>query len=242
MSAESRPIVQVQHLRHTYSDGRIALNDLQFSIEAGERVALLGPNGAGKTTLFLRLCGVLAGKPGQITIAHLDPAQPKDRAQLPAQVGIVFQNPDEQLFSATVFDDVVFGPLNLGLSPAEAKERAEEALRVVGLTDVGSRLPHRLSGGEKRRVALAGVLAMRPELLLLDEPTMYLDGRGRRDLIGLLNRLPGTIVIATHDLGLVRATCRRVIILDHGAIVADGPTEAILSQRSLMTEYGFESE
>jgi cobalt/nickel transport system ATP-binding protein len=229
-----------RHLSHTYPDGRAALHDVSFAVAAGERVALVGANGAGKTTLFLRLCGVLPGPRGQATVAGLDPADPGHRRKLPERVGVVFQNPDDQLFSPSVFDDVAFGPLNLGL-PAEAvRERVAEALERVGLPGHADRVPHALSGGEKRRAALATVLAMRPGVLLLDEPTMFLDPRGRRGLIRLLNDLPGTALVATHDLEFVLDTCPRAVILDAGRVAADGPARELLADADLMTAHGLE--
>lgn len=228
------------HLSHTYADGRTALDDVSFAVEPGESVAVVGPNGAGKTTLFLRLCGVLNGKPGEASVNGLDPADPKQRRKLPETVGVVFQNPDDQLFSPTVAEDVAFGPLNLGASPAEAKARVVEALQAVGLPDAGERVPFQLSGGEKRRAALAGVLAMRPAVLLLDEPSMFLDPRGRRELIGVICGLPGTRLIATHDLDLVLDTCTRVLVLDGGKLLADGPAAKLLADPELVDRHGLE--
>jgi cobalt/nickel transport system ATP-binding protein len=233
-------VIRTQHLSHTYPGGRTALDGVTFAVEPGECVAVVGPNGAGKTTLFLRLCGVLPGKPGEASVAGLDPAVAADRARLPAAVGVVFQNPDDQLFSPTVGDDVAFGPLNLGATPAEARDRAAEALRAVGLPDAADRVPFRLSGGEKRRAALAGVLAMRPAVLLLDEPSMFLDPRGRREFVELLRALPGTKLIATHDLDLVLDTCPRVLVLDGGKLCADGPAAKLLADAELMGRHGLE--
>jgi cobalt/nickel transport system ATP-binding protein len=229
------------HLSHRYADGRVALDDVSFTIHAGECVALVGPNGAGKTTLFLRLCGVLTGKPGEASVCGLDPADPAHRKKLPENIGVVFQNPDDQLFSPTVLDDVAFGPLNQGMTAQDAKARALEALAAVGLPpDTGDRVPFQLSGGDKRRAALAGVLAMRPGVLLLDEPSAFLDPRGRRDLIELIRKLPGTKLIATHDLDLVLDVCPRVIVLDAGKLVADGPARELLANPEIIEKHGLE--
>jgi cobalt/nickel transport system ATP-binding protein len=232
--------VCVSNLTHRYTDGRLALDRVSFELQPGERAAVVGPNGAGKTTLFLRLCGVLNGPPGEIIVHGLDPANPTERKQLPRQIGVVFQNPDDQLFSATVLEDVAFGPLNLGASVAEAKRQAREALGLVGLSRFEERSPHKLSGGEKRRAALAGVLAMKPGVLLLDEPSMFLDPRGRRDLIRTVCDLPGTLLIATHDLDFVLDCCPRTLVLDAGRLAADGPTAELLSKSELMESHGLE--
>jgi cobalt/nickel transport system ATP-binding protein len=234
------PALEVTDLTFAYPDGVRALAGLTFSIALGEAVGLLGPNGAGKTTLFLCLCGVLKTKPGAVRVTGLDPTDPTQRKQLPAHVGVVFQNSDDQLFSPTVFDDVAFGPLNLGLPPDEVKRRVAAALGQVEMTGQEERVPFHLSGGEKRRAALAGVLAMRPSVLLLDEPSMFLDPRGRRELIRIINDLPGTRLIATHDLALVRQTCSRVLLLDRGELVADGPAEEIMRDAALMEKHGLE--
>lgn len=233
-------MIELHHLTHTYSNGQNALCDLTFSVSDGESVAIVGPNGAGKTTLFLRLCGILAGTRGQIAVNGLDPADTLQRKQLPSTIGIVFQNPDDQLFSPTVFDDVAFGPLHQSLPEDEVRTRVAESLAAVGLAGFDDRVPMQLSGGEKRRAALAGVLAMRPGILLLDEPSMFLDPRGRRELIQRIAALPMTKLIATHDLDLVLDLCPRVIVLDEGRLIADGPSESILCRKELMEAHGLE--
>src|SRR5262245_25931548 len=208
--------IEVQGLSYTYGGGRLALDGVTFTVAASESVGVVGPNGAGKTSLFLCLTGVLVPGGDAVRVAGLDVRDPAQRKQLPAHVGIVFQNSDDQLFNATVLDDVAFGPLNLGLKPDEVRQRVAEALDRVGMAGQELRVPLHLSGGEKRRVALAGVLAMRPEVLLLDEPSMFLDPHGRRELIAFLQDLEGTKLIASHDLEMILATCRRVVVLDAG--------------------------
>jgi cobalt/nickel transport system ATP-binding protein len=237
---DSEPVIRVHDLTYAYPGGPVALDHVSFEVVPGESIGLVGPNGAGKTTLFLCLSGVLRIHTGAVQLAGLDPADPVQRRALPAKTGIVFQNSDDQLFNATVFDDVAFGPLTLGCGPQEVKERVAEALTRVGLIGFDQRVPFHLSGGEKRRVALAGVLAMRPEILLLDEPSMYLDPRGRRELIRLINGLTVTKMIAAHDLELVRETCRRVLLLDGGRLIKDGPTRDILTDAQLMEAHGLE--
>ena len=238
--ATTATALRVRALTHRYPDGRTALDGVSFALAPGERVAVVGPNGAGKTTLFLRLCGVLTGKPGEVSVGGIDPADAKQRKELPARIGVVFQNPDDQLFSATVLEDVAFGPLNLGATADEARRRAAAALEGVGLRGCEDRSPHRLSGGEKRRAALAGVLAMTPAVLLRDEPSMFLDPRGRRELIRTVAELPGTLLVATHDLDLVLDCCPRTLVLDGGKLAADGPTAELLANEHLMTTHGLE--
>ncbi len=232
--------LRVTELTHRFADGRKALDAISFAVAPGERVAIVGPNGAGKTTLFLRLCGVLPGKPGEVLVQGLDAADSAARKKLPQIIGVVFQNPDDQLFSATVLEDVAFGPLNLGRSPEDAVSVARESLRLLGLLGCEERSPHRLSGGEKRRAALAGVLAMKPSILLLDEPSMFLDPRGRRELIRTVLGLSTTLLLATHDLEMVLDTCPRTIVLDGGRIAADGPTAELLANIELMETHGLE--
>jgi cobalt/nickel transport system ATP-binding protein len=239
-AAVSPSAIDVCELTYAYPKGPTALDGLSFRVAEGESVGLVGPNGAGKTTLFLCLSGVLVPKAERLGLGGLDLRHAANRRALPRHVGIVFQNSDDQLFNTTVFDDVAFGPLNLGLSPDEVKQRVAEALAKVGLTGLEGRVPFHLSGGEKRRVALAGVLAMRPAVLLLDEPSMHLDPRGRRELIRLVHDLPGTKVIASHDLEMILETCGRTLLLDRGRLAADGPTHALLANATLMEAHGLE--
>lgn len=232
--------IQVRDLTFAYPDGTSALSGVSFAVAAGESVGLIGPNGAGKTSLFLCLSGVLKPRATLLRVGGLDPRDPAQRRRLPTQVGIVFQNSDDQIFHATVFDDVAFGPLNLELPPDEVRKRVAEALQRVGLTGMEERAPFHLSGGEKRRVALAGVLAMQPSILLLDEPSMYLDPRGRRELVQLLHTLGGTRMIAAHDLELILQTCARVLLLDRGQLIMDGPARTVLADVQLMETHGLE--
>lgn len=232
--------IDVHNLVYEYTHDQPVLKNVSFQILPEEAVGLVGPNGAGKTTLFLCLSGVLPIRKEMVRVAGMDPGKREDRRQLPAKVGIVFQNSDDQLFNATVFDDVAFGPLNLGLPAEEVKLRVSDALTSVGMNGMEEAVPFHLSGGEKRRIALAGVLAMAPEILLLDEPTIFLDPRGRREFIKLLNRIPATKVIATHDLEMVLETCQRVLLLDHGKLIAAGSPEVLLADADLMQRHGLE--
>jgi cobalt/nickel transport system ATP-binding protein len=237
---DKAPALDVSDLSFTYPDGTPALAAITFRAAAGETIGLVGPNGAGKTTLFLCLAGVLRVAPGHVRLMGLDAGVAAERRALPTRVGIVFQNSDDQLFSATVADDVAFGPLNFGLPADEVRRRVAEALARVGLAGSERRVPLHLSGGEKRRAALAGVLAMRPEVLLLDEPSIFLDPRGRRGLIQLLREVGGTQIIAAHDLDFILDTCRRVLLLDGGRLIADGTAASVLGDAALMDAHGLE--
>jgi cobalt/nickel transport system ATP-binding protein len=232
--------IEVEEITFAYPGGVTALSGLSLRIVRGENVALVGPNGAGKTTLFLCLSGVLRPGAGRIHIGGLDVLDAAQRRKLPEKVGVVFQQSDDQLFNATVRDDVAFGPLNLGLDRAEVEQRVARAIEKVGLKGLEDRVPFHLSGGEKRRTALAGVLAMQSEVLLLDEPSMHLDPRGRRELIQLIQQLENTKLIASHDLEFIVQVCQRAVVLDRGRIVADGPVRQILSNRELMERHGLE--
>jgi cobalt/nickel transport system ATP-binding protein len=233
-------LIRVHDLTFSYREGFPALDGVHLEVAAGESVGIIGPNGAGKTTLLLCLAGVLPIPPGRIQIAGLDPAKASDRQRLPAHVGIVFQNSDDQIIHATVEEDIAFGPLNLGWPEAKVCDAVADAIHQLGLTGLKERSPYQLSGGEKRRAALAGVLAMQPHVYLLDEPSMFLDPRTRRELIGFLNDLNQTKVIAGHDLDLVWRVCRRVVLMDAGRIKADGPTESILRDARLLEPLGLE--
>jgi cobalt transport protein ATP-binding subunit len=236
------PAAEVRNLRFGYGDAREALSGISFSVAPGECLGIVGPNGAGKSTLLLHLNGVLPEEPGEEPSVFID-GQPITRANLPEirrQVGLLFQDPDDQIFCPTVFEDVAFGPAQLGLSGAELAEVVRSALVQVRLEGFEARLPHHLSLGEKRRVCLAGVLACQPKILVLDEPTAGLDPRGRRELTALLASLPATRIVASHDLDMIAALCSRVIVLDRGTAVASGAMKDVLSDESLMLAHGLE--
>jgi cobalt/nickel transport system ATP-binding protein len=232
------PIIQIENLSFSYPDGHLALEDIHLEIQAGEKVAAVGPNGAGKSTLLLHLNGILHG-PGKVCIAGIQVNRKNARA-VRAQVGLIFQDPDDQLFSTTVFEDVAFGPLHMGLEPDEVRERVAKALAAVGMIAHKERMPHHLSLGERKRVAIATVLAMEPQILVLDEPSAGLDPRTRRNLIGLLRTLPQTMLVASHDMRLVWELCPRTVILDGGRIVGDGATVELLQDAALMERHGLE--
>ena len=231
-------ILQIQDLDFAYPDGHVALRGINLSICEGEKVALVGPNGAGKSTLMLHLNGVL-GENSPVSIAGIS-VESKNLPTIRALVGLVFQNPDDQLFSPTVFDDVAFGPLHMGLPEDEVYQRVEEALAVVQMSDLSDRLPHHLSMGQKKRIAIATVLAMRPQILILDEPSAGLDPRARRSLINFLLDLPITMLVSSHDLRMVRDLFPRMIIMDEGKIVADGLTAELLKDEVLLKTHGLE--
>lgn len=236
----SHPAVEADALGYVYPDGTQALHDVSFRIETGRAVALIGGNGAGKSTLLLHLCGALLPTRGTVRLAGM-PITRATVARARQMAGLVFQDPDDQLFMPTVAEDVAFGPRNAGLPPEVVERRVAAALERVGLAHLRERPPYRLSAGEKRAVAIATVLAMDPGVLVLDEPSTHLDPRARRRLIGLLASLTHTRVIATHDLELVAAVCREVVVLDAGRVVAAGPTAAILSDEPLMLAHGLET-
>jgi cobalt transport protein ATP-binding subunit len=215
------------------------LQEIDLEIQSGEKVAAVGPNGAGKSTLLLHLNGILHGQ-GRVCVDGIEVDHKNTRA-VRALVGLIFQDPDDQLFSTTVFEDVAFGPLHMGLGSDEVRERVTEALDAVGMTGHVERMPHHLSLGERKRVAIATVLAMQPQVLVLDEPSAGLDPRTRRHLIGVLHTLPQTMLIASHDMRLVWELCPRTVIMDGGRIVADGPTVKLLQDAALMERHGLET-
>jgi cobalt/nickel transport system ATP-binding protein len=229
-------IVDIENLSFIYPDGNQGLKDINLAVEPGESLAVIGPNGAGKSTLLLHLNGILRGN-STVRVCGL-PVEEKNLKEIRRKVGLVFQDPDDQLFSPTVFDDVAFGPINMGEPESEVRQRVAQALEWVGMAGYEKRSSHHLSVGERKRIALATVLSLNPQLLVLDEPTSNLDPRSKWSLIELLGRLAVTRVIAAHDLELVRALCPRTIILDGGRVVAEGSTADILEDIPLLRAHG----
>jgi energy-coupling factor transporter ATP-binding protein EcfA2 len=238
-----RTAVEVRQLSYRYArDGRLALDRISFSVDEDECIGLLGPNGAGKSTLLLHLNGLLPEQAASVPSIWIagEPVTSGNLDTIRQRVGLLFQDPDDQLISATVFEDVAFGPRQLGVQGAILNSLVGQCLAQVGLSGFEERQPHRLSHGEKRRVCLAGVLACKPSVLVLDEPTSDLDPRGRREFKTLLQSLPGAKIIATHDLELVLDLCGRAVILDEGKLIADGPAVKLLSNEELMLAHGLE--
>jgi cobalt/nickel transport system ATP-binding protein len=240
------PTVEVSGLAYAYPDGHQALFGVDLRLRRGEHVALLGPNGAGKTTLALHLNGLLHPGAGTVRVGGVE-IDERTAAEVRGRVGILFQDPDDQLFMPTVARDVAFGPANQGLRGEALQRRVDAALDAVGLTELGQRPPHHLSFGQRRRAALAGVLAMRPELLVLDEPSSNLDPAARADLVELLQRTPVTLLVVTHDLPLAAELCERSVVMSAGRIVADAPTgdllrdEDLLRRHRLRLPFGFDA-
>jgi len=237
---EKAKAIEIENLSFSYPDGHQALKNITLTIYLGETVAIVGPNGAGKSTLLLHLNGILRGN-SVVKIMGL-PVEEKNLKEIRCKVGLVFQEPEDQLFSPTVFEDVAFGPMNMGYSEVEVRERVAQALKWVGMSGYEGRSSHHLSVGEKKRIAIATVLSMSPELLVLDEPTSNLDPRSKGALTKLLKHLPMSKIIASHDLELVRVLCPRTVVIDGGVTMADGETTSILSDYSLLKEHGLAPE
>lgn len=228
--------IEIKSLSFNYPDGQCGLRDINLNIAHGESVALVGPNGAGKSTLLLHLNGILRSE-CSISVCGMK-IEERNIREIRKKVGMVFQDPEDQLFSLNVFEDVAFGPLNMGLKEDEVDRRVSLALQKVGMAGYETRSSHHLSIGEKKRVAIATVLSLDPEILALDEPTSSLDPRGRAALTSLLKSLSVTKIIASHDLDLVRLLCNRVVVMDGGRIVADGDSGRILSDHALLEAHG----
>lgn len=228
--------LQVNGLAFTYAQKQIALRGVDLVVQKGDRVGLIGPNGAGKTTFFMLITGVLKPETGTIQLFGEELTQGKFRPE----IGMVFQNSDDQLFSPTVRDDVAFGPQNLGMTPDAVEARVQDVLTLTGVADLADRAPHHLSGGQKRMVSIAGVLAMKPKMIIYDEPSANLDMRSRRRLIRFLEASDETMVVASHDLELILEVCDRVVLLDEGQIIVEGDPSEIMADVALMEAHGLE--
>lgn len=228
--------IALSHISFAYPDTLPVLHDLSLTVQPGERVGIIGHNGCGKTTLFHLLCGVLCPTTGEISVLgrRLVPGQ------FYPEVGLLFQDPDDQLFSASVQEDIAFGPLNMGLSPEGISQRVQQAIQITGIAALAERPPHHLSGGEKQMVAIAGLLAMHPQILLYDEPTANLDLRARRRLIQFLQQSSQTLLMASHDLECVLEVCDRTLLFHQGQLIADGPSRDLMGDEALMLSHGLE--
>jgi len=235
----SHHIVEFRNVSYRYPDGTEALRDISFRVTHGESVGIVGANGAGKSTLLMHMNGSLLQSSGTVVIGDLR-LDRRTRQEIRKKVGVVFQNPDDQLFMPTVLEDVAFGPLNLGLDTEDVMQRAQEALDTVGCWHLRDKPPHHLSGGQKSAVAIASVMAMHPDILVMDEPASNLDPKSRRSLINMLKGFRHSRIIASHDLDLVLDVCQRCIVVRDGSVAADGPSEAILSDKALMEENNLE--
>lgn len=235
--ASPTALLELRDVRYVYPDGTPALRGVSLRLAAGEKAALVGLNGAGKSTLLLHLNGILRAASGAVLVEGV-PVTGATARHIRARVGMLFQDPDDQLFSPTVFDDIAFGPLHMGMAEAEVRARVSRALEQVGMSGFERRMPHHLSLGQRKRIAIATVLAMDPVLLALDEPSAGLDPRARRELIALLRALPQAMLVATHDLPMVAETLPRAIVLSEGLVAYDGPSASLLSNAALLEQYG----
>ncbi len=231
--------LEIRNLAFSYPDGHQAVKDISFTIHHSESVGIIGANGAGKSTLLMLLMGVLFPERGEVLVGDVQVTK-QTLPLIRQRLGLVFQDPDDQLFMTTVYDDVAFGPRNYKLNEAEVAERVNNALNLVGIPHLQNRAPFKLSGGEKRLAAMAAVLAMQPDVLIMDEPTAALDPKARRRVINLLQTFEHTKIITTHDLDMIFDTCERVIVIKNGEIAADAPTNQILSDAKLLDECGLE--
>jgi len=235
----SEAAITVRDVRYTYPDGSVALDNVSLEVMKGEKVAILGPNGAGKSTLLMHMAGILTPQQGEVTILGM-PLNDKNIHHIRGNVGMTFQNPDDQLFCSTVYEDIAYGPLNLGLPRDEVVSRTKEALRQVGLEGYDDRPPHRLSEGEKKKVAIATVLSMQPKIMIIDEPGANLDPKSRQELIDLIKDLQEkqsfTLVVATHDVDLVPQVADRTFILNQGRVIAEGPVREVLLNLEVLHE------
>ena len=230
--------IEIKDFSYTYPDGTVALSEVNLSVEHGEKLLLVGPNGAGKSTLLLVMAGFAKGT-GSVWVNGLE-LNRKNLKAIRASLGSCLENPEDQLFMPTLFDDVAFGPLNMGLGPDEVRRRVAEALETVGLARMGDKAPHHLSAGQKRAAAIATILSMTPKIITLDEPDGSLDPRNRNNLVGLLRKLSQTLVIATCNMSFAAELADRVVLVDHGRIVADGGPKEIMTDSKLMADHGLE--
>lgn len=230
--------IEIKKFSYEYPDGTAALSEITLSVEHGQKLALIGPNGAGKSTLLLAMAGFAKGT-GKVLIDGLE-INRKNLKKIRATIGSCLDNPDDQLFMPTLFDDVAFGPLNIGLAPEQVKMRVANALQTVGLTEMTDKAPHHLSAGQKRAAAIATILSMAPKIITLDEPDSSLDPRHRNNLVKLLTSLPQTLIIATCNMNFASALASRAVLLDNGRIIADGDAKKIMSDSKLMAEHGLE--
>jgi cobalt/nickel transport system ATP-binding protein len=237
MAAGAR--IQVEHLHFSYPDGTEALRGVELDVAPGEKVALVGPNGAGKSTLLLHLNGILGGGHGHVRIDDTT-VEPATAKQIRTAVGLVFQDPDDQLFSPTVGEDVAFGPIHMGVPQEELHHCVERALQAVGMAGMSARVPHHLSLGQRKRISVATVLSMDPSVLVFDEPTAGLDPRGRRELIEVMASRSETLLVSSHDLAMVAEALPRTVIIDDGVVVADGPSAELLEDETLLEAHGLE--